>query len=51
MLKGPDRFNRPALEEALREVGLDPETVRLIAELSPVRGQTALAVQMCVAAN
>jgi hypothetical protein len=43
--------DRARLERALQEIGLDPETIRLIADLSPRRGETALTISMCVATN
>lgn len=36
------------LKEALTELGLDIETIQLIADLSPSRGVTALAIETSV---
>ncbi len=44
-----ERLRDPAfVESALRELGLDSETVKLVAQLSPSQGNTALEIPVTV---
>ena len=39
------------LFKVLAELGLDPELIRLVAELSPLKGETIFVIQTSIVAN